>query len=64
MRRPRSQPRKAAEANARRRRRNAEPPAVPTYEPEPSAIPTPEPAVSQEDPAEEAVRRMVEAAYT
>jgi hypothetical protein len=49
-----------------RRPRRAEIPAVPTFEPNPKSVvvQTPSQAAVAEDPAEEAIRRMIEAAYT
>lgn len=60
-------PRDAAATNSgRRRRRDTDVPAVPTFQPEIQTIAsqTLKPAATEDDPAEEAVRRMVEAAYT
>ncbi len=47
----------------RRQRRDALVPAVPTVSPDGEAVPETPPA-AEDDAAEEAVRRMVEAAYT
>jgi hypothetical protein len=50
---------------ARRRPRASEIPAVPTFQPKPEAKrDEPVQTASEHDAAEEAVRRMVEAAYT
>jgi hypothetical protein len=49
-----------------RRRSDADIPPVPTVRPDAESTPAqhPHPPVNNEDPTEEAVRRMVEAAYT
>jgi hypothetical protein len=49
-----------------RRQDDRDIPTVPTFQPaiETSALQTPIPAATEDDPSEEAVRRMVEAAYT
>ena len=44
-------------------RRDIQPPAVPTYLPDPKTV-AEAPVQPEDDAAEEAVRRMVEAAYT
>jgi hypothetical protein len=46
-----------------RRRRDADLPAVPTFQPDPEAAATP-PSEIEDDQVAEAIRRMVEAAYT
>ncbi len=68
---PRSRETAGTGASLGRRRRPDLPAAVPTYQPAASdgasAGPTPPrplPATTEDDPSEEAVRRMVEAAYT
>jgi hypothetical protein len=47
-----------------RRRRDADIPPVPTVRQEAASSPTPDPPATPDDPADEAIRRMVEAAYT
>jgi hypothetical protein len=65
MRRKRLSRNAMATTNRPRRRRDMDVPAVPTFNPEIKtiAVQTP-PAATEDDSAQEAVRRMVEAAYT
>jgi hypothetical protein len=58
--RPKPRPRAAAKAN----RRDIPVPAVPTFHPEDPEPVVEAPAKAEDDPADEAIRRMVEAAYT
>jgi hypothetical protein len=65
MRRKIRSPHLARSAAAQRRRPDAAVPGVPEFEPPPDAKPAePAAAAAEPDPTEEAIRRMIEAAYT
>jgi hypothetical protein len=65
MRRKRLSRNAAETAHGPRRRRDKDVPAVPTFKPEIQTIAVQAPpATTEDDAAQEAVRRMVEAAYT